>query len=292
MRVEYLCDSILASCLLSLCLCLCVCAESEMCRDGEVITVLTLGVGLWRITCTHTCTHWHTRTVSSWHKSLNAGLILSYKRVTERETGQEREIRDRYVLTDYDELCQKHHKSKAACIFDCCSLSFPSPFLPRLLSAPPFQAVGCQHGHSQGTSSSLSLASSLPPPPLPPPPHLVPASPAGPAAPPPPVHQRGGGVQWLQLPEWGQRSSQRGKLCRPARGGQPSDRAGQRHQPPRPSDTPLRYHGNREAAWRRVWGWCGLGSRGSGKNDLCIFGFSDKTSSPESRCSVTHIHVS
>lgn len=34
-----------------------VCAESEMCRDEEVITVMTLGAGLWRITCMHTCTH-------------------------------------------------------------------------------------------------------------------------------------------------------------------------------------------------------------------------------------------
>lgn len=144
---------------------------------------------------------------SSWHRSLNVGLILSYKRVRERETDQEREIKDGYVLMDYKVLCQKHHKSKAACMFDCCSLPFHPPFLSRPLSTPPFQAVGCQHGHSQGISSFLSLASSLLPPPLSPPPHLLPAPPAGPAAPPPPVHQCGGGVQWLQLPEWGQRSS-------------------------------------------------------------------------------------
>ncbi|KAK1875134.1 Glutamate receptor ionotropic NMDA 2C, partial [Dissostichus eleginoides] len=39
----------------------------------------------------------------------------------------------------------------------------------------PSKVVSCQHGHSQGSASSLSLASSLPPPPLPPPPpHLLP----------------------------------------------------------------------------------------------------------------------
>lgn len=67
---------------------------------------------------------------------------------SDRETDQEREIRDGYTLTDYTALCQKHHKSKAACMFDCCSLSFRPPLLSRPLSTLHFQAVGCQHGHS------------------------------------------------------------------------------------------------------------------------------------------------
>lgn len=147
----------------------------------------------------HTLTHTHTRRVflMTLESKCRANTVIEKG---QRETDKQRERGwICTVLTDYNELCQKHHKSKAAGLFHCCSLC--SPFLPHPLFTPTFQAVGCQHGHSQGTSSSLSLASTLPSPPLPPPPHLLPAPLAGPAAPPPPVHQRGGGVQRLQLPE-------------------------------------------------------------------------------------------
>lgn len=144
---------------------------------------------------------------------------------------------------------------------DLLSLSLSHP-----LSARPFQALGHQHGRSQGTSSSLSLASSLPPHP---PPHL-PAPAGGPTAPPPPIYQRGCGVKRLQLPEWGQRSPRRGKLCGPAHRGQPCDCAGQRHQPPRPADASLRHHGHGEATRRGVRGRCGRWCRHSGEHGLLV----------------------
>lgn len=150
------------------------------------------------------------------------------------------------------------------------SFSSFSPLSPSF-PTPPLQAVGCQYGLFQGTSSSLPLASALLPPPLPAPPFVLATSPAGPASPAPPVHQRGGGVQRLQLPDRGQRSPQRGEFCWPAGGGQPSDCAGQWHQPPRPSDTPLWHHGDRETTRRGVWGWCGFRCWSSGRNMFVCF---------------------
>lgn len=67
-----------------------ICAKSEMCGDGEVITTMTLGVGLWGITCTQNLTHIHTVFMMTQE---SVGLILSYKRVRNRDKAEERNNR-------------------------------------------------------------------------------------------------------------------------------------------------------------------------------------------------------
>lgn len=117
----------------------------------------------------HANLHTHTHTVFLMtQKSKCRSNTIIQKGQRERQTDQEREIRDGYVLPDYDELCQKHHESKAACMFDC-SPFLPLPFLPffpgsRLPTWPfPGDIVLTLLGLLSSTSSSSSSSSHPPP---------------------------------------------------------------------------------------------------------------------------------